>query len=235
MLTDNNQQERTNERIRIVIRGFLAFLLMVAAIFLLAGRLAYWQGWVFAGITLIILLISTMLLGDNTDLIHERRHPGPGTKWWDKIFWAFYVPLFLSLIIVACLDGGRFQWTKSLPSLLYFIAYIAYIASNGLVLWAMRTNTWFSSVVRIQTDRNQQVVQDGPYRYVRHPGYVAAIILAVSMALILGSLWALIPSGLVALLLIVRTYLEDITLRNELPGYKEYTAQVNYRLLPGVW
>jgi protein-S-isoprenylcysteine O-methyltransferase Ste14 len=99
----------------------------------------------------------------------------------------------------------------------------------------MWVNNWFSSTVRIQMDRDQHVVQDGPYRYVRHPGYVGGILMAVSASLILGSLWALIPASIVVLLLVIRTYLEDTTLQKELPGYADYTKKVRYRLVPGLW
>ena len=89
--------------------------------------------------------------------------------------------------------------------------------------------------MRIQHDRGHEVIQTGPYKYVRHPGYIGGILMAISTALVLGSLWALIPAGIVAILLIIRTYLEDITLQKELPGYAEYAKNVRYRLLPLVW
>ena len=97
----------------------------------------------------------------------------------------------------------------------------------------MWVNRFYSSVVRIQT--GQEVVQDGPYRFVRHPGYVGGILMAISSSLIFGSLWALIPAGIVVILLIIRTHLEDITLQKELQGYIDYTKKIRYRLLPGIW
>ena len=117
----------------------------------------------------------------------------------------------------------------------YVAAYVVLVVAYGLVLWAMWTNRFFSSVVRIQTDRGHHVVHDGPYRFVRHPGYVGAILLGLASAVALGSLWALIPAGLMAMAVIVRTALEDATLKRELPGYAEYASRVRYRLLPGVW
>jgi protein-S-isoprenylcysteine O-methyltransferase Ste14 len=104
-----------------------------------------------------------------------------------------------------------------------------------ITLWAIWINRFFSSVVRIQKERGQEVIQDGPYRFVRHPGYVGGILLALGNALVLGSLWALIPAGIMSLLLVIRTYLEDITLQRELPGYTDYTRKVKYRLLPWIW
>jgi protein-S-isoprenylcysteine O-methyltransferase Ste14 len=99
----------------------------------------------------------------------------------------------------------------------------------------MWTNNFFSRVVRIQTDRGHYVVQDGPYRFVRHPGYLAGCFSLLSMPLALGSLWGLIPATLAVLLIIIRTYLEDATLQNELTGYHQYAKKVKYRLLPGIW
>jgi len=109
------------------------------------------------------------------------------------------------------------------------------VLGQGLFTWGMVSNKFFSTAVRIQTDRDHTVASGGPYRYVRHPGYVGYITASFATALALGSLWALIPAGLTMCLLVVRTALEDQTLQDELDGYKEYAQQVRYRLLPGVW
>jgi len=231
--------EHTNkgsiEYLKIVAKGFLALVLIIAFIFLLAGRLTYWQGWVFSIVTVLLVVVQLILFAEKTDLVRERFKPEPGTKWWDKVFWALYAPLFFAIVIIACLDAGRFHWSPQLPLLVYVISYIAFVCSIYLYSWSMWVNRWFSSTVRIQMDRDQQVVQDGPYRFVRHPGYVSGILMAVSTSLVLGSLRALIPAGFVVMLLIIRTYLEDTTLQKELPGYTDYTKKVRYRLVPGVW
>lgn len=96
-------------------------------------------------------------------------------------------------------------------------------------------NKFFEPGVRIQTDRGHRVLDTGPSAIVRRPGYVAACLLFVNIALALGSLWALIPVGLTSLLLILRTQREDQTLQAELPGYKEYTQRVRSRWIPGAW
>ncbi|MBU0705027.1 MAG: isoprenylcysteine carboxylmethyltransferase family protein, partial [Chloroflexi bacterium] len=105
----------------------------------------------------------------------------------------------------------------------------------GLFTWGMTANKFFSTSVRIQEERGHTVASEGPYRYVRHPGYVGYIIALFATALALGSLWALVPAVLATCLFVVRTALEDRTLQKELAGYKEYAQQVRYRLLPGVW
>ena len=172
---------------------------------------------------------------NKTDLIEERAKPGPGTKWWDKIFLALYLPMYLGVYLIACLDAGRFGWSPPLPIAVYILGYLVLFLAHYLVMWAMWTNMFFSSTVRIQTDRGHTVVQDGPYRFMRHPGYVGAIVMPACFSLVLGSLWGLIPSGVIAILLIIRTYLEDVTLQRELPGYAEYAGNVKYRLVPRIW
>ena len=218
-----------------VFLGLFTVFLMIALILILGGRINYWQGGGFGGITLLLLVVKMTFFPSRSDLIEERMKPGPGTKWWDKVFYAFYIPAFFAIIIIGSLDGGRFGWTASLPVFVYISGYILYIFSMSIFLWAQQINRFFSSVVRIQHDRGHEVIQTGPYEYIRHPGYIGGILMAMSIALVLGSLWALIPAGAVAILLIIRTYLEDTSLQKELPGYADYARKVRYRLLPGVW
>jgi len=140
----------------------------------------------------------------------------------------------LALLIVAGLDE-RFGWSPELAVAIHLIG-LAFIAlGQGLFSWAMTSNLFFSTAVRIQMDRGQTVVSGGPYRYLRHPGYVGMIVSLFATALVFGSLWALIPAGLAAVLFVVRTALEDKVLLEELDGYQDYARQVRYRLLPGVW
>jgi protein-S-isoprenylcysteine O-methyltransferase Ste14 len=112
---------------------------------------------------------------------------------------------------------------------------VAVLAYDVIIVWAMTANAFFAQTVRIQEERGHTVATGGPYRIVRHPGYVASILSQIATPLILGSVWAFIPAGLAALLFVVRTALEDKTLLEELDGYKEYAGRVRYRLLPGVW
>jgi protein-S-isoprenylcysteine O-methyltransferase Ste14 len=208
---------------------------ILAAMFFLAGRLSYWQAWGYGASGLLFGLVVAVLFAGKPDVIEERVRPGPGMKWWDKVFFALYIPCFLAILGVASLDAGRHHWTPPLPVSAYVAAYMVLAVAYWLVTWAMWINRFFSSVVRIQADRGHHVVQDGPYRFIRHPGYVGAILLGLASAVALGSLWSLIPAGLMAMLVTVRTALEDATLQRELPGYTEYASKVRYRLLPGVW
>jgi len=220
---------------KLAIIGFIKLAVFLVLIFVAAGRLDYWQGWILAGIILIYSVVAFFLFADTPDLAKERMKPGPGTKWWDKIFWVFFGIFSLATIFVPVLDSGRFYWTPPMPGMVYILAYLAYLLSNAISLWAMRENRFFSSVVRIQEDRGQVVISSGPYQFVRHPGYVGGIILYLALPLTLGSLIGLIPAASSIVILVIRTYLEDITLQKELPGYQEYAMKVKHRLLPGVW
>lgn len=232
---DRWMREKSAFYLKVALLTVFAILLTFGLVFLSAGSINYWQGWVFCGIILLITIFQLALFSDEVDLAKERLKPGPGVKWWDKIFYALYKPAFLAVIILACLDGGRYGWSPKLPLIVYLASYPLFLLSIFLTIWAMRTNKFFSSMVRIQSDRGHFVVTDGPYRYVRHPGYTGGLLMAVTTPLVLGSLWGLIPAGVVVLLLIVRTVLEDMTLKEELSGYKEYSERVRYRLVPAVW
>jgi protein-S-isoprenylcysteine O-methyltransferase Ste14 len=220
---------------KIVLKGFFSLLFILASIFVLAGRLSYWQGWIFSGICVSLVFIQSILFRNKTDLARERIKPGPGTKWWDKIFFAIYVPMVAAILIIAALDAGRFGWTRGFAIGVYVLSYSVFLFSIYLFSWAMWVNKWFSSRVRIQKDRDQKVVMEGPYKIVRHPGYVGGILMCISMSIVLGSLWGLIPAGISGILIIIRTHLEDMTLQKELQGFDEYVKKVKYRILPGIW
>jgi protein-S-isoprenylcysteine O-methyltransferase Ste14 len=137
--------------------------------------------------------------------------------------------------VIACLDV-RFSWATPFPLWLQIIGLIfAIIGYDVVVVWAMIANAYFTAIIRIQEDRQHTVATGGPYRFVRHPGYVGTILCYLATPFLLGSVWALIPAIFASIVLIVRTALEDETLQEELPGYKEYTQQTRYRLIPGIW
>jgi len=135
---------------------------------------------------------------------------------------------------VAGLDV-RFGWARD-PSVAWHLAG-AIVLAVGLEVtsWAMLANAYFSTAVRIQSDRGQTVCTTGPYRFVRHPGYVGVILQCISAPILLGSLWALIPGITATVLIVIRTSLEDRTLQAELTGYQDYVRKVRYRLVPGIW
>jgi protein-S-isoprenylcysteine O-methyltransferase Ste14 len=217
---------------RLIIRGIATPLILLAAIMLAAGRLTYWQGWVFGGSNFVLLVVNYLLLRERPDLIRERLAPGKGTKWWDKVYFAVTTPLFFITIILAALDKGRFHWSPALPVWIYILSYVVYAAGQAVHLLAKGTNHWFATVARIQKDRGQEVCREEPYRFVRHPGYVGGLLFILAIPLIFVSWLALIPQAIAAGFLVARTYLEDRLLLAGLPGYTEYAKQVRHRLLP---
>jgi protein-S-isoprenylcysteine O-methyltransferase Ste14 len=154
---------------------------------------------------------------------------------WDKwIGGAWYLGQYVLIPLIAALDV-RFGWTEEIPIAWHLLGALGHALGIGLTAWAMISNAYFSTAVRIQSDRGQQVCRTGPYHYVRHPGYVGIFFQALSVPILLGSLWSLFFAIPIVVLMVIRTAIEDHMLQEELPGYKEYAQEVKYRLLPGVW
>jgi len=216
-------------------KSFAAWIVLMSLIFILAGGFDYNQGWLFGGLNLLILAALILFFPDISDIMRERAKPGPATKPWDRIFWAFFGPMNLMVLVLAVLDGGRYQWTRSLPLGLTGTAAVVYVLGGALHFSAIRANEFYSSTVSIQSQRGHKVIREGPYRFVRHPGYSGILLMMSSIPLVLGSLWALLPAAAVGVLIVTRTILEDKSLRNELPGYADYTLDVKSRLFPGIW
>ena len=219
-------------------RGYIrliVYILLVASIlFISAGRLNWPIAWVFLAIYAAIILIGVIFV--DPELIEERSHIGPGAKRWDIILASLVVVfLFPATFLIAGLDAGRYHWSPPFAIWVQLLALLVFILGSAISSWAMATNKFFSTVVRIQTDRGHYVITGGPYKYVRHPGYTGAIVVSIAIPLLLGSLWALIPALIGDCILIVRTVLEDNTLKKELEGYKDYANRVPHRLLPGIW
>jgi protein-S-isoprenylcysteine O-methyltransferase Ste14 len=221
-------------RTQMVLRAGLAPVILLILLFGLAGRWNYWQGWVYVILNAFIVVLMGTVLTPNAGLIEERLNPKEGVKSWDKLYFALSTPLYIIAVALGGLDA-RFGWTTSMPAAVYWGGVAVYLVGQAIFLWARYTNNFFSSMVRIQTDRGQTVCKNGPYRYVRHPGYLGGFLFAASMGLVLGSWWASIPQVIAALMLVWRSSLEDKTLQVELPGYVEYTKQTKYRLVPGIW
>jgi len=217
------------------VRSVAGIAVMAGLIFISSGHLDYWQGWVYFGINLAIVALTAWLLRHDLGLIAERLNPGKGTKWWDKGYFLLSTPLYFAAVIVAGIDAGRRHWSPRPKAILYIFFLALYLAGQGLFLWAKKVNPFFSSVVRIQTERGQSVCREGPYRFCRHPGYLGGLLFGLATPLVLGSYWALIPQALAALLLVGRTFLEDRMLKKDLLWYAEYTKAVRFRLVPGVW
>jgi protein-S-isoprenylcysteine O-methyltransferase Ste14 len=214
----------------------IAALVVLQAILLFAsaGRLNWFEGWLYMGLYLFfIALDAVLILPKGPDLIEERSRMG-GFKGWDRPVMALYSVSSMAMLVVAGLDE-RNHWSPVGSMGLQVLATILFALGYGLFCWAMVTNAYFSAAIRIQGDRGHSVVRGGPYRYVRHPGYLGAIIIALSVPIMLGSWWALVPGCALTVAVVARTLLEDRTLQDGLDGYRDYAAQVRYRIFPGLF
>ena len=216
----------------VLLRTLATPLLLLAVVLLAAGRFSYWQGWAYGGSTFLLLAANYLVLRGRPDLLQERMSPGKGTKSWDKVYFALSSPLYFVAIVLAALDAGRFGWGPAVPLWACLLGFGVYALGQFIHLWAKASNRWFATVVRLQTDRGQRVCTGGPYRFVRHPGYLGGLLFMLATPLLLGSWLALIPQAIGSGLLVLRTHLEDRTLRAELPGYAEYARKVSHRLCP---
>jgi protein-S-isoprenylcysteine O-methyltransferase Ste14 len=217
--------------------GQVVILLLVQGIilFLAAGTPKWIWAWAFLGIYLVGMMINGFfLIRANPETIAERGK-AKLEKDWDKLIGGLWsLVQFLLLPLVAGLDA-RFGWTRDLSSNWNLLGAVGFAAGLELFSWALIANAYFSTVARVQKDRGQTVCKTGPYRFVRHPGYVGAILQSLAIPLLLGSIWALIPGVIAAALMAARTSFEDRMLQEELSGYKDYAREVRYRLVPGVW
>ena len=228
------QKLSNKARSQMVLRALLAPIFMIGLLFLVAGRWDFWQAWVYTILNMILLALMGTLFTKNSELVEERLNPKQGMKGWDKFYFAVTTPMYMIALVVGGLDA-RFGWTNNMPLIVYLFSVALYVLGQAIFIWARYTNNYFSSVVRIQTDRGQTVCKDGPYRFVRHPGYVGGFLFTITIGLMLGSWWACIPQVIAASMLVWRTAREDKTLQAELPGYQEFSQETKYRLLPGVW
>lgn len=226
-------------------RGVWAWILKAAGglvfftvlLFLLVGRWNWVWGWVFLGLLAAASAANVLiLLPINPELLAERsRGLRAGGKTWDKVLVSFAAGLLpLAAWIIAPLDV-RFGWSPPMPLALQIAGAILFALGWAIILWATASNAYFSTTVRIQEDRGHTVQSSGPYQFVRHPGYVGALLYQLATPFLLGSWWALVPMLVSVPLYVLRTALEDRMLHEELEGYVEYAQQTRYRLVPGVW
>lgn len=203
-------------------------------LFIPAGTLRWPNAWVYLLMFLVSILTAGMYVARrNPDIINERGRPSEKTKPFDRLFGRLTIPLGLAVFVVAGLDF-RFGWSQ-MPLWLEVVGFIMLVPGMLMPYWVMLVNSYAATTVRIETERGQHVITGGPYRFVRHPMYATAVLSYLFVALALGSWWAYIPALAMIALLVWRTANEDRTLQAELPGYKEFTQETRFRLLPGVW
>ena len=212
----------------------LMFLVFEAVLIgLLFGTAGRWDlPWFWGLLGVHAALFAAMLAGTDPDLRRERMRPGPGEQ--DRHLRPLLLVTLLAHLVVIGLDA-RFGWSADVPVTLRAVALAAYAAGFAWAIWAMRVNRFFSRVVRLQTDRGHHVITDGPYRFVRHPGYLGMAVAFVCESVALGYWCSILPVVPFAGVLFYRTRLEDRFLHAALLGYPAYAAAVRYRLVPGLW
>lgn len=223
--------------VRWLVREIFGVVFVAALLFGVSGQWDWVMGWALVGVYAVwVGTLAVVLIPKSPEMLAERvNRSRKGVKKWDLVLLSIVGVVELVKYVVAGLDM-RHGWSPPMPPALQLIGVVAAVLGYVVIgVWSMAANAFFSMVVRIQKDRGHTVVTDGPYRYVRHPGYAGSILFTIATPFVLGSLWAFIPCGLAALLFVARTALEDKTLQEELDGYKEYAQQTRYRLLPGVW
>lgn len=212
-----------------------ATVIFLAILLVSAGRLDYWQAWVYAAVGTVMNLCTRWVLRSAPEVAKERAKPGKDAKGWDKKLLGFGFLLTLATLIVAGLDSGRYN-ARPEPRWDWLGVGVA-LSFAGMVVFllAMKENRFFSAVVRVQHERGHTVCSTGPYGIIRHPGYAGMIIGTLGLPLLFTSFWSAIPALLSVILVIARTHLEDGALQKELAGYSEYQRVTRFRLVPGVW
>lgn len=223
----------------VVVRTLLQYVVVVAlqaiALFAGAGSLAWPAGWIYLGLYAGLLVVGTaVLLPQHRQLLIERSRGARGGERWDFWITRLFGAVFLGTLVTAGLDE-RLGWTPALPLPLRVGGASLVVVGYAVTVWAMSVNPYFSQTVRIQPEGGHTVVTDGPYTYVRHPGYSGMLIAGLGSTFLLGSLWALIPWVLYVAVTVARTLLEDRALHAGLPGYPEYARRTRYRLIPQIW
>ena len=217
------------------IRELSGLIVMGVALFWSAGTIAWWSAWAALGVMLgWMIAMATITIIINPEMLLKRLGPQTGAKQWDISLLSLISLVQLVKYMIAGLDH-RNHWTNNFTASAQLIALVLCILGFSLFVWAAASNRAFSQIVHIDSTGKQEVASKGPYKYVRHPGYLGAIVYEIAVPVLLSSIYAL-PIGIVTVgLFIVRTAIEDGSLTKELEGYKEYSKRVQYRLIPKIW
>ncbi len=230
-LAEAPSETRRNLMRRVATMAFFDILIAVI-LFASAGTLEWFYGWLYTALFILVQLAGAFFVP--LDVLAERGSRKKNPEKWDSVVTTLILPAFLGVYLISGFDL-RWGWSGGMATIWHLVGVLIFLLGSALEMWAMYANHFFSSAVRLQFERGHVVCDSGPYKYVRHPGYVGISLYYLFTPFFLGSYWALIPALTTALLLVIRTGLEDRTLQNKLPGYKEYAARVRYRLVPGIW
>ncbi len=220
---------------KLLLKGLITNTIFTVLLFISAGRIDYYQGSIFLSVNVITTFMNVFSIRKNSDLANERSQLGEGIKSWDKLLLGLSAVIYMIMIVIAGLDSGRFLWTPGFNWIISISGVAIMLIGQIIFLTARSQNNFFSSMVRIQRERNQVVCDSGLYKIIRHPGYLGMILSLLAIPLITTSLWCIIPTLIAVILLLIRTSLEDKTLRDELDGYVEYSKRTRYKLIPLIW
>lgn len=217
-------------------------LLLVLVVFpllpiLITWRWDWWQAWVYFALLVLTFILSRWFANKrHPDLLQERANfmENANPQQWDKVLAPLVAFSSVFIVLVAGLDR-RFNWSEPFSIQLNLVGIFLIVGGYLLASYALIANRFFSGMVRLQSDRGHHVVTQGPYRWMRHPGYTGSLLSNLGIPLLLSSMWAFIPVVLSLVILVIRTKLEDQFLQGNLEGYKEYAQHVKFRLIPGIW
>ncbi len=222
-------------KIKYFLKSFLGITFFFGFMFAAAGKLNYPQGWLYYSLSIFGLLLNFFAIQSNEQLMNERSLPGVNVKAWDKKILGISGMLTIFSYIIAGFDSGRFRWSPDLGITITLAGIVFVLIGQAIFLIAKFQNNFFSSVARIQVERNHIVCNRGLYKIVRHPGYLGMVISWIGFPLVTEAVFSFIPVAMAIILLIVRTVLEDRMLNCELTGYAEYSRGTKYKLLPFIW
>ena len=204
---------------------------------LITWRWNWWQAWVYYVFLVLAFILSRYLARQrHPDILQERASymEHKDTQPWDKLLSPLTAFSSVFIVLAAGLDA-RFNWSNDFSLFMNWVGIVLIVGGYALASYALVTNRYFSGTVRLQEERGHQTVSDGPYRWVRHPGYCGSLLTYLGMPLLLDSAWAFVMVVIAIAILVIRTRLEDKFLQANLAGYREYAQRVRFRLLPGIW
>lgn len=214
-----------------LLKGMSGLIAAMVLLFVPAGTFSYKNGWLFIAFLFIPMIVfGAFLLAKAPKLLEKRLHTRESQSE-QKLVILLSSLLFVAVFVIAGLDY-RFGWTK-VPTAVVALGAVLLLTGYGMYMEVMRENAWLSRTVEIQED--QKVIDTGLYGLVRHPMYLATIILFLAMPLVLGSWISFVLMLLYPVVLVKRITGEEKVLEEGLPGYIEYKKKVKYRLFPFIW
>lgn len=204
-------------------------------LFVPAGTIRWPRAWLLLGVVFVGTAVTMFVLPE--ELLNERYKPPVqrGQPLFDQIGIFAFVGSFVAAVLFIPFDVFRLHLLRPPDIAISIFGLALFAAGWTLITVAMRANAFAAPVVRYQKERDQRVIDSGPYRFVRHPMYTAVIPLLVGMSLWLGSFAGAIVAIVPTLLIGIRAMLEEKFLRRELPGYAEYITRTRFRMIPYVW